>query len=87
YKSEYEEGQFSKTRLRRLVSRKDININAKQGVKRVEPYLLNSIDVSYKTQKIRSYKSEYEEGQFSKTRLRRLVSRKDININAKQGVK
>ncbi|RXM37545.1 hypothetical protein BOQ62_22445 [Chryseobacterium sp. CH21] len=54
------------------VSRKDININAKQGVKRVEPYLLNSIDVSYKTQKIRSYKSEYEEGQFSKTRLRRL---------------
>ncbi|MGH1520731.1 SpvB/TcaC N-terminal domain-containing protein [Chryseobacterium sp. JK1] len=54
------------------VSRQDININAKQGVKRVEPYLLKSIDVSYKTQKIRSYKAEYEDGQFSKTRLRRL---------------
>ncbi|WP_300688888.1 RHS repeat-associated core domain-containing protein [Chryseobacterium sp.] len=54
------------------LTRKDININAKQGVKRVEPYLLKSVDVSYKTQKIRSYRAEYEDGQFSKTRLRRL---------------
>lgn len=54
------------------VSRKDININGKQGVKLIEPYLLKSIDVKYKTDTIRTYNLQYEEGQFSKTRLRRL---------------
>lgn len=38
------------------IGRNDININGKQGVKRVEPYLLTNIDVNYKTDIIRSYR-------------------------------
>lgn len=56
------------------ISRKDISINAKQGVKRVEPYLLRSIDIKHKTERIRTYGVEYEDGQFNKTRLKRLYS-------------
>ena len=54
------------------LSRTDLNINAKQGVKRVEPYLLRNITVNYQGQLIRTYGMEYETGQFSKTRLKRL---------------
>lgn len=54
------------------LSRTDLNINAKQGVKRVEPYLLRTITVNYQGQLIRTYGMEYETGQFSKTRLKRL---------------
>lgn len=54
------------------ISRNDLSINGKQGVKRVEPYLLTNIDVRYQGELIRTYKNEYETGQFSKTRLRRL---------------
>lgn len=56
------------------ISRKDISINAKQGLKRVESYLLKAIDIKHKTEKIRTYGVEYEDGQFNKTRLKRLYS-------------
>jgi RHS repeat-associated protein len=54
------------------LSRTDLNINGKQGVKRVEPYLLKNVTVNYQGDLIRTYKMEYETGQFSKTRLKRL---------------
>ncbi|WP_170234731.1 SpvB/TcaC N-terminal domain-containing protein [Chryseobacterium hagamense] len=54
------------------ISRPDLNINGKQGVKRVEPYLLTNVTVNYQGDMIRTYKMEYETGQFSKTRLKRL---------------
>jgi len=54
------------------ISRKDININAKQGFKRVEPYLLKDIEVKYKTELIRTYKLEYENGEFFKTLLKKI---------------
>lgn len=54
------------------LSRTDLSINGKQGVKRVEPYLLKNVTVNYQGEFIRTYKMEYETGQFSKTRLKRL---------------
>ncbi|MDQ0593659.1 RHS repeat-associated protein [Chryseobacterium ginsenosidimutans] len=54
------------------LSRTDLSINGKQGVKRVEPYLLKNVTVNYQGSLIRTYKMEYETGQFSKTRLKRL---------------
>ena len=54
------------------ISRTDLNISGRQGVKRVEPYLLTNITVNYQGELIRTYKMEYETGQFSKTRLKRL---------------
>lgn len=63
------------------ISRSDLSINGKQGVKRVEPYLLTDINVSYQGQMIRIYKTEYETGQFSKTRLKRLYLQADGDSN------
>lgn len=63
------------------ISRNDVNVNAKQGAKRVEPYLLTNIDVNYKDQVIRSYQAEYENGQFSKTRLKRMYIRTPGDIS------
>jgi RHS repeat-associated protein len=54
------------------LSRTDLTINGKQGIKRVEPYLLKNVTVNYQGGLIRTYKMEYETGQFSKTRLKRL---------------
>ncbi len=54
------------------ITRKDISINAKQGIKRVEPYLLKDIEVKYKNEKIRIYKFDYINGEFSKTLLSKL---------------
>lgn len=51
------------------VTRQDISINAKQGVKRIEPYKLNKIYVRYNGQLIRSYQMNYTTGQFYKTLL------------------
>ena len=54
------------------LSRTDLTISGKQGVKIVEPYLLKNVTVNYQGELIRTYKMEYETGQFSKTRLKRL---------------
>lgn len=51
------------------VTRQDISINAKQGVKRIEPYKLNKIYVKYNGQTIRSYQLNYATGEFFKTLL------------------
>ncbi len=52
------------------ITRDDISINAKQGVKRVEPYKLNSVSVKYNGQTIRKYNFEFEQGEFYKTILK-----------------
>ncbi len=54
------------------VTRKDININAKQGFARSEPYLLDNIEVKYKTELVRTYKMDYMNGEFFKTLLKRI---------------
>jgi len=51
------------------VTRQDISINAKQGVKRIEPYKLNKVYVKYNGQTIRSYGLNYTTGEFYKTLL------------------
>lgn len=54
------------------ITRKDIISNAKQGFKRVEPFLLKDIEVKYKTELVRTYKMDYIEGEFYKTLLKRI---------------
>ncbi|QRA41339.1 SpvB/TcaC N-terminal domain-containing protein [Chryseobacterium cucumeris] len=54
------------------ITRQDITTNAKQGLVRSEPYLLKSIEVKYKTELVRTYKMDYEEGEFFKTLLKRI---------------
>lgn len=54
------------------VTRKDININAKQGFAKSEPYLLDNIEVKYKTELVRTYKMDYMDGEFFKTLLKRI---------------
>lgn len=54
------------------VTRKDININAKQGFARSEPYLLDNIEVKYKTELVRTYKMDYIDDEFYKTLLKRI---------------
>jgi len=51
------------------ITRQDISINAKRGVKEVEPYKLSKIYVKYDEQLIRTYTFSYKEGQFFKTLL------------------
>ncbi|MCW3161388.1 SpvB/TcaC N-terminal domain-containing protein [Chryseobacterium oryctis] len=54
------------------ITRHDVNINAKQGFKRAEPYLLKDIEVKYKTELVRTYKMDYMNGEFYKTLLKRI---------------
>lgn len=58
---------------REIRIRQDISINAKRGVKEVEPYRLAKIHVKYDDQLIRSYTFTYKEGQFFKTLLSKAV--------------
>ncbi|WP_185116306.1 SpvB/TcaC N-terminal domain-containing protein [Chryseobacterium sp. Leaf201] len=51
------------------IVRQDISINAKKGVKEVEPYRLNKIYVKYDGKLIRTYSLTYKEGEFYKTLL------------------
>lgn len=51
------------------IIRQDISINAKKGVKEVEPYRLNKIYVRYDGELIRTYSFTYKEGEFYKTLL------------------
>ncbi|WP_313092370.1 RHS repeat-associated core domain-containing protein [Chryseobacterium flavum] len=51
------------------ISRPDISITAKRGVKEVEPYKLSKIYVKYDNELIRTYTFSYKEGQFFKTLL------------------
>lgn len=60
------------------ITRQDISINAKRGVKEVEPYKLSKIYVKYDGELIRTYTFSYKEGQFFKTLLRS-VEHKDTS--------
>ncbi|WP_267402126.1 MULTISPECIES: RHS repeat-associated core domain-containing protein [unclassified Chryseobacterium] len=51
------------------IIRQDISINAKRGVKEIEPYRLNKIYVKYGYELIRTYSFSYKEGEFYKTLL------------------
>ncbi|KQR90441.1 hypothetical protein ASG01_15110 [Chryseobacterium sp. Leaf180] len=55
------------------ITRNDISINGKQGLKRVEPYKLNSIYVKYNSQIIRKYNFSYIQGEFFKTLLKNIT--------------
>ncbi len=52
--------------------RQDVTINARLGLKQIEPYRLNKIIVNYKDQPIRSYRFNYSEGVFGKSLLKDL---------------
>lgn len=55
------------------VSRQDISIYGKRGVKEVEPYRLSNIFVKYDNKLIRTYTFSYKEGQYFKTLLSRIT--------------
>jgi len=55
------------------ITRDDINMGAKLGVKTVEPYRLNNIIVKYEDTVIRRYNLSYITGQFYKTLLYDLI--------------
>ncbi|RZJ90754.1 MAG: hypothetical protein EOO20_07200, partial [Chryseobacterium sp.] len=61
------------------ILRQDISINAKRGVKEVEPYRLDRINVRYDNTLIRSYKFSYMEGEFSKTLLKGIAHTDNSN--------
>lgn len=61
------------------ITRQDISINAKRGVKEVEPYKLSKIYVKYDDELIRTYTFSYKEGQFFKTLLRSVVHKDTSN--------
>lgn len=55
------------------ISRQDISINAKRGVKEVEPYRLSKVYVKYDNKLVRTYTFSYKEGQFFKTLLSKIT--------------
>lgn len=61
------------------ILRQDISINAKKGVKEIEPYRLDKINVKYDNILIRSYKFSYKEGEYSKTLLKGIVHTDNSN--------
>ncbi|UUC44935.1 toxin TcdB middle/N-terminal domain-containing protein [Flavobacterium cerinum] len=52
------------------ITRTDINISARLGLKQIEPYRLDKIDVLYKGATIRSYKLNYTNGKLGKSLLK-----------------
>ena len=52
-----------------ITVRTDVNINARLGVKQIEPYRLESIAVGYGTELIRTYRFDYIYGRFQKSLL------------------
>ncbi|OUR97633.1 hypothetical protein A9Q86_15585 [Flavobacteriales bacterium 33_180_T64] len=58
----------------------DVNINAKLGLKWIDPYLLKNIEISYNNNLIRSYELDYIEGRFTKNLLE-WVAEKDKEGN------
>ncbi|WP_294252221.1 hypothetical protein [uncultured Chryseobacterium sp.] len=54
------------------ITRKDITVNAKQGLPRSDAFLLKNIEVKYKDELIRTYKMDYIDGEFFKTLLKRI---------------
>ncbi|MDR6525890.1 RHS repeat-associated protein [Chryseobacterium rhizosphaerae] len=61
------------------ITRQDISVTAKRGVKEVEPYKLSKIYVKYDDELIRTYTFSYKEGQFFKTLLRSVVHKDTSN--------
>jgi RHS repeat-associated protein len=61
------------------ITRQDISITGKRGVKEVEPYKLSKIYVKYDGELIRTYTFSYKEGQFFKTLLRSVVHKDTSN--------
>ncbi|PKF73504.1 RHS repeat-associated core domain-containing protein [Chryseobacterium sp. PMSZPI] len=64
------------------ISRQDISITAKRGVKEVEPYTLSKIYVKYDGQLIRTYSFAYKQGQFFKTLLSSVRHTDDSHDNS-----
>lgn len=52
------------------ITRTDINISARLGLKQIEPYRLDKIDVLYKGSTVRSYKLNYTNGKLGKSLLK-----------------
>ncbi|MDH6252847.1 RHS repeat-associated protein [Chryseobacterium sp. H1D6B] len=68
------------------VTRQDISINAKHGVKRIEPYKLTKIVVKYQGEKIRGYTLSYGTGQFYKTILQSIIEEDKTGNTASQHI-
>ncbi len=52
------------------IARTDVTINARLGIKQIEPYRLDKIYVKYKDANIRSYKFDYSTGKLGKSLLK-----------------
>lgn len=55
------------------ITRQDISISGKLGIKIVEPYKLNNIIIKYDNEIIRKYELEYTTGEFYKTLLSKIT--------------
>lgn len=63
------------------ITRPDISINNKFGLKQIMPYKLNKIVVSLNSHQIRSYKLEYALGKFEKTILKKIIEQDKNSAN------
>jgi len=60
------------------IARTDVNINARLGIKQIEPYRLDKIYVKHKNANIRSYKFDYSTGKLGKSLLKTVT---ELNRN------
>jgi hypothetical protein len=63
------------------ITRPDISINNRFGLKQIMPYKLNKIVVSLNSHQIRSYKLEYALGKFEKTILKKIIEQDKNSAN------
>lgn len=63
------------------ITRPDISIHTRLGLKQIIPYRLDKIKVSYNNNQIRGYKLEYALGKFEKTILNKVIEQDNNNVN------